>query len=719
MSVLSVPRIHFQGNVSWNPCTMNNNDQWTVYDFPNGELYWPFLAKYGIDDSNVRQKFQPFALEPLWYHDPGKPDDPHAGWWQPPSEWNYFGGMEWFLHSDKAHTAVTGGRLEHGGELVVDDPVVGAIFDVVGDTFPGSTFNTPARFVDNNPDAFWSTAFFLRRFQLGTRPAPEHYLSGPIAPGTYAVSRLFNLQYNLNRDGRLQIAGVGGTVLQGCIPKETLLLEPRDSPLLAKLKEQLADDAVLGLMVRCTASMTRYFTLDDFGCCGEITDKYQRTSAQYRLLVQKWREQLANNLTPSANPAVSSLVGTIGLWNRTDAVTNSPGGRFLIPAAALPVPEGAWSGPAVAELEPSGPGAGGKRYAAVDLATTVPAVDSGGTKLDVGTLELNLLDGGTVRRIGSIIPARYDQQAFQEGAGIVDVELDPGVSDEALAGGTLHLTCQTPQGGRMVLLQERTVTIQTEHRSVYIEQAQAHPITVQVRERGAIPQRDIEIRVKQYVSAPVQPEANGTFWQDPQLTPKKTEYVELASTTIVAPGGTGQAALTVAALNPGNAVIAFFPKDEFPGDLPPRIGLCPMPNGVAWGPSYESTPWAYYACVRVLPFDNGIPRDFMDAWEKSGRNPDFAWDYVYRKVLYLYDALYPAMRYFGDLDLGDRTAVDKNIDQIIELMDPRLRDANSTVYMPVTRELSAGKYWVLRMYRAIVRGVNNGTDLREVEVPWN
>jgi hypothetical protein len=696
---------------------MNNNDQWTVYDFPRGELYWPYLNKFGITEHNVRQKFQDFALEPMWYHDPGKPTDPYAGWWQPPGEWDYFGGMEWFLHSDKAHTSVTGGRLAHGGDLITDDPAVGAVFDAVGDTFPGGTFNTPARMVDNNPDAFWSTAFYLKRFQLGTRSAPERYLSGPIEPNTYMLSRLFNLQYNLNRDGMMQIAGVGGTVLQGCIPKGTLHLEPHGSQLLTRLKDRLKDDAVLGLMVRCTVSMTRYFNLDEFACCDEIRDKYKRTSAQYRLLVQKWREELAAQNTPSANPAVSSLVGTIGLWHKTDPVTNSPGGRFLIPTASLPVPEGAWPGPAVAELDPTSPGADGKRYVTVDLTTTVPAVDSTGAKLDVGTLELNLVTDQTVQRLGSIIPTKYDQQAFQESAGIVDVELDPGVTDQAMAGGMLQLTCQTPKNERMVLLQERTITVQTEHRSVYIEQGQAQQITVEVRERGVIPQRDVEIRVKQYVSAPVQPEADGTFWQDPSVTPEKTEYVELGSETIVAPKGTGRAVLTLATVNPGCAVVAFFPKEQFPADLPPRIGLCPMPDGVAWGPSYESTPWTYYTCVRVLPFDNELPRDFIAEWEKSGRSPDFAWEYVYRRVLYLYDALYPVMRYFGDLDLGDRAVVDKNIDQIVELMDPRLRDANSTIYMPVSRELSAGKYWVLRMYRAIVHGVNSGADMSELEVP--
>lgn len=716
MSVLSVPRIHVKGKASWNPATCNNNDQWSIYDFPKAELYWPGLEEFGITRDNVRETFAEWALEPRWFQEPGS-KDPAAGWWQPPAEWDYFGGLEWSLHSASEQTVVTGGLLEHGGALITDDPLVGACFDVVGDTFPGGSFNTPARFVDNNPDCFWSSTFYLKRFQLGTRPAPGHYLTGEIEPGTYGCSRLFNMKYNLNRGRKLQIAGSGGTVVQGCIPADRLDLHPRDSMLLKRLEQALKDPGVKGLMIRCVCYLTRYFTLPEFDCVNQITDENQRTSAQYRLLAKLWREQLDNDKTPTANPAVSTVVGTIGLWQDqdADAVSNMPGGRFLIGKAQLPGKQGKatglWTGPAVIETHPE---RSGERYVSLDLATTVAGVDYTGTKNDLGTLELNLVGGLDPQLIGMIPYAAYDKAAFEARSAIVDLKLPPTVTEDALRTGYLELSCQPPGAARTVVMHERLITIETEQRSYYVEQGTKGRITVQVRERGAVPQRDLNIRVKQYVPAPPQPLASGWYWQEPADDKKLIRFVD---DKIKVPSGIGKAEVEFDLIAPGCPIVVFFSAEEFPGDLPPKIGMIPAESEkvAPWGPSSESTSWASYSCVRVMPFDNKLPDEFWSDWKTSGCRPEYAWEWVYRNILYLHDALYPVMRYVGGLDLGDKAVVDKNIDQIVELCGPELRD--STLYMPVSRELSNGKRTVLRYYQAIVHAVNNGEDLEKMERP--
>lgn len=117
MSVLSVPRIFFKGKSSCSPNTSNNNDQWPVYDFSNAELNWDYLRSpdIGITPDNVRQNFPDWARTLRWFM--ADPTNPAEGWWQPPGEWNYYGGMEWALHTGTEHTAITGGQLEHGGEI--------------------------------------------------------------------------------------------------------------------------------------------------------------------------------------------------------------------------------------------------------------------------------------------------------------------------------------------------------------------------------------------------------------------------------------------------------------------------------------------------------------------------------------------------------------------------------------------------------------------------
>ena len=64
MSVLSFPRIYFKGFMSWDPCTLNNNDwqEFPTYDGANAALNWSFLSGQGITQSNFQQTLRPYAI---------------------------------------------------------------------------------------------------------------------------------------------------------------------------------------------------------------------------------------------------------------------------------------------------------------------------------------------------------------------------------------------------------------------------------------------------------------------------------------------------------------------------------------------------------------------------------------------------------------------------------------------------------------------------------
>ncbi|MGH3871644.1 MAG: hypothetical protein ACRDSR_09045 [Pseudonocardiaceae bacterium] len=708
MSVLSVPRIFFKGKCLLNPATGNNNDQWPVYDFTNAELNWDYLnsLRSPITPDNVRQSFPDWARTPRWYDD--DPATPAAeGWLQNPGEWNYYGGMEWALHTGTEHTAITGGQLEHGGEVITDDSLVGAVVDVVGDAFPGSTFNTAARFADTNPDSYWNTHFYLKRLQLGTRPAPEFYLAGDVAENSCMTTRWINLQHNLNDDGRLQIAGIGSTVMQACLPSEGLHIADDSSALLRALQRHVVDqrDTVSGVMVRLVIHQTRYFNLPGFECCGEISDQNQRRAAQYKKLTELWDSELKAGLTPSANPAVATAIGTIGLWHTDEQLRSAPGGRYLMPAAPFKHRgKNVRVGPAVLEAHTTPQG----NFLSLDLGSTIPEVDTTNAKKDLGPLELALVKPGasTSVPLGVIETEQYAQQRYEATAGIIDVELPAGVSLEEISQGTLELSHAPAPGTKTVLLRERSITVETDDRGLHVNQGERGKITIQVRDRGRIPTTEVTLRVQQYVPSPLPPGINAGAWQLPPT--EQHAVIELDQTTVTVPAGTGQVDIEFSALRPGFPIIGFFPMELFPGGPPRNIGPF-APDG-----SVESTVSASYACARVLPFDDHLPDEFRRHFVASGRDRKAAWDFVYQRILYLHDVMYPVMRYFGALDLGDQDAVDRNIDQILQLSEPER--LFSTVYMPVTRELSAGRREVLKIYQQIVHAAEAGLPLEDLEI---
>ncbi|WP_413105367.1 hypothetical protein [Streptomyces sp. Inha503] len=700
MSTLSVPRLYFKGAATWNPGTANNNDYWPIYDFSQTDLNWTHLQNYKIDKANAKSKFPEYARSLHLV-----PPDPDVGGERElrvcPAEWNYYGGMEWWLHSTDQQTVITGGQTSLGGEVVTDDPVVGAVLDVVGDPFPGSTFNTPPRMVDNDPASYWCTNFLLRRFNLGTRAAPERFLTGTLEEDAPCMtSRWLTMNRNLDLDKEKPVVGdgVGGVVLQTCLPTENLEWDP-DTPsaLLRALQDGLKQPHVRGLMVRLSAYLSGAFTADVFKDI-PITD----TNKRYAALAALWEKELAENRVPSANPSVATVVGTLGLWYE-DELRSSPGGRVLFCSKPCPTrkdPEKkAWLGPIFAELQPSG--SSKPTHLSLDLGNAIPEVSSTREKYNAGRLEVRALTrfglGWFANTVGSISTSDYDKAAYESRAGIVDLPL-PDVPNllDSIRSGLLDVVANPSTPVRSALA-ERPVIAETDDRSVYLDRGDTGRMSLQVREHGLAPTRDITVQVRQYLASPAPP-LGGQQWQ---LADEDDGIVQLKEQAVTVKAGVGKVDITFTANLPGNAVLAFFIESE---DIPPFV--YPVPDLAPLVPPPPepgirlTTASASFGCVRVLPFDDDLPQQFGAAYADSNFSKDAAWEWLYENVLRVYDLLYPAMKYYAQLDLGDSTAVEKNIDQIVQLCNPKLR--SSTVYMPVTRELSRGKRNVLKAYQWLV-----------------
>ena len=91
----------------------------------------------------------------------------------------------------------------------------------------------------------------------------------------------------------------------------------------------------------------------------------------------------------------------------------------------------------------------------------------------------------------------------------------------------------------------------------------------------------------------------------------------------------------------------------------------------------------FFANVRVLPADDysTVPDD------------QITWEYVYREVFSYYAVLYPIMATFVPWGPGDAPLNRHRVREFASLIRRYVDSSNnsSTMYMPITRELSDGK----------------------------
>ena len=106
----------------------------------------------------------------------------------------------------------------------------------------------------------------------------------------------------------------------------------------------------------------------------------------------------------------------------------------------------------------------------------------------------------------------------------------------------------------------------------------------------------------------------------------------------------------------------------------------------------------FYVTVRVLPFDDTLPQEFIELWN-STHDSTKAWNFVYHRILYVYDMIFSVMLNF--VNLGSQTAFDNSAAAIKSLIE-KSRAEESTSAMPVTRDLSEGKRIVLQLYLYLV-----------------
>ncbi|HEX4962829.1 MAG TPA: hypothetical protein VF173_18480 [Thermoanaerobaculia bacterium] len=731
MSVLSFPRIYFQGYLEWDVCTSNNNDYLPVYDAANAALDWGFLGQLQppITPENFRDSFRPWAIEPYDDSCPistaGESDscssDPST---HLPSRWNFYGGQGCAFIQHPANNATSktvGGDLGYNRPASPSDPILGQPIQIIGNTIGGRV--SPARLIDINPASPFCSQIYLSSFKAGDS---QTSLGGAVSQRMY--SRSFFVPRNI--DQKLIIAGAIGAIFQTTIATASLQTAG-NSPLATALVQAAQAANAAGVMLRFATYNTVYYQNGIFNDIPETP----RNCAQLTALYKQGKVFI--------NPAYSRVVGVLGVWNKGELAT-APGGHMLVPnmplapvsssskatvRAAVPIgvightalqfEPGADLSATTSSLPALAPGVihaevnAGAGIVSLDLQNAIPEftldADLQSDRYDYGTIDVGVqLPGGAFNLIGSFGYGQYDKTAYNAKGGLVDVPFGSGVTAQLISqwlgadNGVLALRAQ----GQILSL-ETPLTVETDDRGVYIDQGETQRISLQVRYKNALPPPGTEVFVFQYFPWMLKLGAGSWSLFDASPPPVSQDPGPVCNVLPASPfldvpqfwlrvDSQGNAGFNITSKAPGFPILAYYPKPA------PQVSVSfgfAKPPAVSIGTSF-------YSVARVLPFDDALVNEFVDCWNADGiytGQPQYdrlqIWRFVYRNILYVYDMIFPVMDLF--MPLGDLVRVEGAIDQLMVMITEDMEVA-STLYMPVTRDLSAGKRLILETWGSLV-----------------
>jgi len=268
MSVLETPRIYFGGEITWDPITTNNSNQF--YKEATDETMLPAVPLEAPVGTRPEDVFREMALKAI----------SEGGNWNPHG-------------THRVHlVGATVVGVDLGAGVRVDDDLVGRVVSLSG------------KLVDAEPYGSISSQLYFDRFEVGTQGG-DHISIPSEHP---MIARWLNLQ----RNPTLPIAGRASVVWQASSSAASLSVFARGSEALAKVDDSLADPTVAGLTVRFNA----YRTL------------YNGTGSAHPVSEVELQAAVANGgFHP--NPARGLVVGVVGLW-RTDEAPALPSERLLI-----------------------------------------------------------------------------------------------------------------------------------------------------------------------------------------------------------------------------------------------------------------------------------------------------------------------------------------------------------------------------------------------------
>jgi hypothetical protein len=640
MSVLSLPRIHFKGLTFWSPSTANNHSE--VYNEPSVTPH----------------------LQPTWTYEDfaQKLKTENKAWCEPWGSWNLYGD-----HAVRFNSAsVTGVQLD--GPLTTSDPLCGADVNLYGkdwyqDTPPGRLVmtdpfswgsETSQIFFDkivvgNQQIGFTATGRTPFYSKWGFRPSSLTAVKTTGCPSPAGPARNLNLdpEKPLIFEGTESCcwwAGLAYADIQWFGVEQSLALK----------KLQNAAKSAQGIVFRFVSYCTQYYVSNP-----KIQNGIE--------LVEAYQQGFEGD-----NPARSSMLGTIGVWEAGE-LSSAPTDLPLSPTGQKALPTFSASlGPAMAKIDTT------RNVVVLDLVNAIPENDPSLVKADFGALDLYA--GSSL--VGSLQYADYQRSAYEATGGICEISIPKGMDP-----GAAPFTLQS--GGAALLAQDEFLA-ETDQWAVYVDEDQTSTITVTVTQDGAPASEGTMLMLVQYNSQSGNP-LSGPYASSPDplvviIDQQQNVLHDPAIVSVIQ----GRATFGVRPVRPGACVIGFLPFKGVQPEwcpCPPASITAKVSSGVPCIPSQNfPVPDYRYTCIRALPFDNALEANTPDS--------SLNWPFMYTNVLRVFDLMYPAMSKV--VNLANLPAVEGMQMALKAAIDPS--QFLSALYMPITRDLSAGKRKLLQRF---------------------
>jgi len=581
MSILEFPRIYFRGAIAWDPVTTNN---YPVDKAP---------AAYDEDDcDSILDRSPVLGPQVAGFRQAAIDEVLSKGNWNPDGSYR----------SPFYDTYITGVDLGDGLDTT--------------DSFATAPVGFSGMLVDCEPYGAFSSQLFFDDMSFG--------IQGGCRIHGRRIERISDrfINFSANPSNNM-IAGVASVMWQTCFAKaDGLQIDAHDSRALQRLQAYMADEDVLGVMVRFVTYRTVYYNDP------ALSNKSQATAAA---AIAHQAALNAGGFQP--NPARSLLVGTVGLWRRTDMLTEPSDRALIATMATVPgYPSPQKGGPVVATAFARATSKG----LALDFSNTIPCMDRATDKVDLGTLTLIAADpppAVAIARVADIPLGQYDRAAFEATSGIIDIPLDSGRVEQLAR---MNLAIIGSDG--TAYLQESPVRAVPLQPNLYIDQGETANVTVQVYERGKPAGAGVKV------------------WMSDMSASQATSMQQVT-------GADGRASFPILGTT-GQIVGWVFQTGDHP--------TLPIGN--------DFTPLNYtYTYLRVLPADDDI----------AALPP--TWDNVYNHVLANWASMAPCMDNW--LRLNDERQVRAYGGMIRSLTDPA--NFERFRYMPVTRDLTRGQRTLL------------------------
>jgi hypothetical protein len=664
MSILDLPRLHFQGFARIHAPTGHKNGQ---VDISTNTAY---MDGKPFDLNRPTSEYHEYLYNCGYrFNSEGQLDE--NGSFSTGTGWNFGGNGHFSIEAQIVSTQREFGQVDK------DDPVVGRSVDLWGhyNEYVKTSFNR-ARFFECDPASNWTNTIMLGQLTFG-RSGVSHevpnMLSAPITGMQLARWQNFNYigelpEHCLNHEFKK------AAVYQFAIDKnaEDFLWgeEIDSSPTVSMLQEAMNRDDVLGLVVQFSISNMSAPTQPD-------------------------------------SPSFWELHGTIGLWCE-DELSTYPHGRLLTPGRANE------SGSSLSNLTLQISNLG----VSLNMVTAVPCVGRSlqgkpvhaiASKLDLGDLELRTVS--TQKLIAKIPKEAYQALAHQLTSGIIDIPLIEQLENlgSEIEQQGLCIMGTTPNGQKIILVQEEEINLQIDDNAcIFIEypnwqQKVDHAVEIKVRSFVRGRPQAVEFYLHQFYNPAAFLQMRYEFESNPSNVGKTFHFLrncemsivhfkpgkreekgEFSSKCAISTNSQGRAWVTLRGAKAGTTKVLL--------STHPQESICSLSDPEQAKIAYDNNDklgfWAGagFFAVRVMSDDwhlEDIPYEAVD------------FDLIYKHVLAYYELCFSFMK-VEVFSLGDKCKVETYTRLMWQMSDPK--NKYKTYYMPPSRDMSQPKTNLLRKF---------------------